>query len=152
MTVNLLNTDFPFVIEKNCQLSSNLSFLGSLVGEIPLHLTISRLKDDKYLLNGSLKALFINDCQSCLKETEVFIDIKIKVILLDSSEENSNENNFEDIHYQPLEAFSINYLIEEELLLSYPSIVFCQDIACQKKYNIKKREKNNPFKKLKDLL
>ena len=152
MIINLLKIDFPFTINEYYQLSSNLSFLGSPVGEIPINITISKLKDDKYLLKGSVKALFINDCQSCLKETEVFIDIKIKIILLDASVEDSNENNFEDIHYQPLESFSINSLIEEELILGYPSIVFCKDIACQKKFNINKRKKNNPFEKLKDLL
>ena len=68
----------------------------------------------------------------------------IKELHLDSSEQDQT-------HYQDLEYFNIDNLIEEELALIYPDIVKC-DRSCLEKEDALMDEKNLPFKKIRDLI
>ena len=63
-----------------------------------------------------------------------------------------NYNTQQDqTHYQDLEYFKIDNLVEEELALIYPDIVKC-DQKCLEREDKLAEEKNLPFKKIRDLI
>jgi len=151
MTINLLEIDFPYQIIKDSKLTLSKDLFGSSSKTVSLNLMLNKISDSIFTLSGNIQASFINQCQSCFKDVPVFLDLLTKVTILDSLQEPLEEKNFQDIHYQLLTNLSINDLVIEELTLNYPSIVFCEDDSCVNKYkSMSKRE--NPFKKLKDLL
>ena len=81
----------------------------------------------------------------------VLIDESVNVTIKDMKELHADSPEQDQTHYQDLEYFNIDNLIEEELALIYPDIVKC-DRKCLEKEETLIEEKNLPFKKIRDLI
>ncbi len=86
-----------------------------------------------------------------ITDTEVLIDGSVDITIKDIKELHLDSSEQDQTHYQDLEYFNIDNLIEEELALIYPDIVKC-DRSCLEKEDALMDEKNLPFKKIRDLI
>ena len=137
MDLNLNSIDVPDV--------------GFLKDTLDVEIKISKLSLNLLKCDGYIRAKFIDTCQYCLKDTEVLIDGYVDVAIKDIKELHSDSSEQDQTHYQDLEYFNIDNLIEEELALVYPDIVKC-DRNCLEKEDSLIKEKNLPFKKIRDLI
>ena len=148
--LNLNEGAFP--IEMNLNLNSiDVPDVGNLKDTLDIKLKISKLSLNLLKCDGYISAKFIDTCQYCLKNTEVLIDGSIDVTIKDIKELHADSSEQDQTHYQDLEYFNIDNLIEEELALVYPDIVKC-DRNCLEKEGMLTEEKNLPFKKIRDLI
>ena len=148
--LNLNEGSFP--IEMDLKLKSiDVPDVGILKDTLVVGLKISKLSLNLLKCDGHISAQFIDTCQNCLKNTEVLIDGYIDVAIKDIKEIHADSSEQDQTHYQDLEYFNIDNLIEEELALIYPDIVKC-DRKCLKKEDTLIEEKNLPFKKIRDLI
>ena len=137
MSLNLNSIDVPDI--------------GILKDALEVELKISKLSLNLLKCDGHISAKFIDTCQNCLKDTEVLIDGSIDITIKDIKELHADSSGQDQTHYQDLEYFNIDNLIEEEISLIYPDIVKC-DRKCLEKEVMLIEEKNLPFKKIKDLI
>ncbi len=148
--LNLNEGSFP--IEMNLNLNSiDVPDVGTLENTLDIKLTISKLSLNLLKCDGCISAKFIDSCQNCLKDTEVLINGSIDVTIKDIKELHADSSEQDQTHYQDLEYFNIDNLIEEELALIYPDIVKCHQ-ECLGKKDTLIEEKNLPFKKIRDLI
>ena len=148
--LNLNEGSFP--IEMDLKLNSiDVPDVGILKDTLDVGLKISKLSLNLLKCDGYISAKFSDTCQYCLKNTEVLIDGSIDVTIKDIKELHADSSEQDQTHYQDLEYFNIDNLIEEELALIYPDIVKC-DRMCLEKEDTLIEEKNLPFKKIRDLI
>ncbi|URQ68907.1 hypothetical protein M9C81_03825 [SAR86 cluster bacterium] len=148
--LNLNEGSFP--IEMNLNLNSiDVPHIGILKDTLVVELKISKLSLNLLKCDGYISAQFIDTCQNCLKNTEVLIEGYVDVTIKDIKELHADSSGQDQTHYQDLEYFNIDNLIEEELTLIYPDIVKC-DRKCLEKDDTLIQEKNLPFKKIRDLI
>ena len=148
--LNLNEGSFPIEMDLNLN-SIDVPDVGTLKGTLDIKLKISKLSLNLLKCDGYISAKFIDTCQKCLKDTEVLIDGSVDVIIKDIKELHADSSEQDQTHYQDLEYFNIDNLIEEELALIYPDIVKC-DWKCLGKKDTLIEEKNLPFKKIRDLI
>ena len=148
--LNLNEGSFPIEIDLNLN-SIDLPDVGTLKDTLDIKLKISKLSLNLLKCDGSISAKFIDTCQYCLKNIEVHIDGNVDVTIKDIKELHADTSEQDQTHYQDLEYFNIDNLIEEELALIYPDIVKC-DRSCLEKEDALMDEKNLPFKKIRDLI
>ena len=148
--LNLNEGSFP--IEMDLKLNSiDVPDVGILKDTLDVGLKISKLSLNLLKCDGHISAQFIDTCQNCLKNTEVLIDGYVDVAIKDIKELHTDSSEQDQTHYQDLEYFKIDNLVEEELALIYPDIVKC-DRSCLEKEDALMDEKNLPFKKIRDLI
>ncbi len=131
--------------------SIDVPHIGILKDTLVVELKISKLSLNLLKCDGYISAQFIDTCQNCLKNTEVLIEGYVDVTIKDIKELHADSSGQDQTHYQDLEYFNIDNLIEEELTLIYPDIVKC-DRKCLEKDDTLIQEKNLPFKKIRDLI
>ena len=148
--LNLNEGSFPIEIDLNLN-SVDVPDVGTLKDTLDIKLKISKLSFNLLKCDGFISAKFIDTCQYCLKNTEVLIDGYVDVTIKDIKELHVDSSEQDQTHYQDLENFNIDNLIEEELALVYPDIVKC-DRNCLEKEDMSIEEKNLPFKKIRDLI
>ena len=148
--LNLNEGSFP--IEMNLKLNSiDVPDVGTLKDTLDVGLKISKLSSNLLKCDGYISAKFIDTCQYCLENTKVLIDGSIDVTIKDIKELHADSSEQDQTHYQDLDYFNIDNLIEEELALIYPDIVKCYR-KCLEKEDTFIEEKNLPFKKIRDLI
>ena len=147
---NLNEGSFPIEVHLNLN-STDVPDVGILKDTLNIELKISKLSLNLLKCDGYLSAKFIDTCQNCLKDTEVIVNGSVNVTIKDIKELHADSSEQDQTHYQDLEYFNIDNLIEEELALIYPDIVKC-DRNCLEKEDALIEEKNLPFKKIRDLI
>jgi uncharacterized metal-binding protein YceD (DUF177 family) len=150
MTFDLMEIQFPYLVEQEI-CAKEIEIDEILDGKIGIHFTVNKIDQSNYSINGKINATLTMECNNCFDLINIELNISTKLSLLDSKDEPLNQNNFQDIHYQSLDSFSLTRVIREEVLLNLPLSVFCNKAGCINNFK-KKDSKENPFKKLKDLL
>ena len=148
--LNLNEGSFPIEMDLNLN-SIDVPNVGILKDTLHVKLKISKLSLNLLKCDGYISAKFVDACQNCLKDTEVLIAGSVDVTIKDIKELHADSSEQDQTHYQDLEYFNIDNLIEEELALIYPDIVKC-DRKCLEKKDKLIEEKNLPFKKIRDLI
>ena len=149
-TFNLREGAFPIKIDLILE-DIDLQDIGQLKDSIYGNIEISLISKDLFRFEGSINAVFIDKCQSCLKEIEVTLNFLSNLVIKDKTLMMDDDSNQDQTHYQDLEYFDVIQLIQEEVSLNYPNFVRCAD-NCLEIEPIKKEEKNLPFKKIRDLI
>ena len=148
--LNLTEGTFPINLAFEIE-SLDDTNIGKLKGSIEVDLSIMRVSKNLLKRDGNIKGIFMDICQSCLKETDTYLKSKINVTLKDIDEVYSDSSDQDQTHYQDLEYFNLQHFIEEEVALNYPDIVKCSS-DCLEEEEITLKEKNLPFKKIRDLI
>jgi|TARA_B110000014_G_scaffold155520_1_gene109128 uncharacterized metal-binding protein YceD (DUF177 family) len=149
--LNLLEIEFPSVINVEVDLMIKASSIDNNKERVSIALVINKITEDNFSIKGSINLDCKDYCSSCLKTINLPLSLEVSVTVLEKNLEFKNESNFEEIHYQDLSCFSIEDLVQEEIQLSYPNGIFCEDQKCKEKH-LSAIKKESPFKKLKDLL
>jgi len=149
-TFNLREGAFPIKMDL---IMENINFqdIGRLKDSISGEIEITMVSKDLFRCEGLVNAVFIDKCQSCLKDIEIKIKFLSNLVIKDQKLMMEDDSNQDQTHYQDLEYFNINQLIQEEVSLNYPNIVKCEE-ECIEIESLKKEEKNLPFKKIRDLI
>ena len=150
MTFDLMEIQFPHLVEQEI-CAKEIEIDEILDGKIGIHFTLNKIDQSNYSINGKIDATLTMECNNCFDLINIELNISTKLSLLDSKDEPLNQKNFQEIHYQSLDSFSLTRVIREEVLLNLPLSVFCNKAGCINNFK-KKDSKENPFKKLKDLL
>ena len=149
-TLNLKEGAFP--IKMNLFFNeTSLKDIGQLKDSITGDIEISLISKDLFHFEGTVRAIFIDQCQSCLKDIQVGLNFSSNLAIKDETLMMEDNSNQDQTHYQNLEYFNIKQLIEEEISLSYPNIVKCEEECMENRPKID-QEKNLPFKKIRDLI
>ena len=149
-TLNLKEGTFPIKMDLILE-DIDLQSIGRLKESICGDIEISIISKDLYHCIGSINTVFIDKCQSCLKDIEVSLNFKCNLMIKDEELMMDDDSNQDQTHYQNLEYFDVKQLIQEELSLNYPNFVKCEE-DCLEIKPLKKEEKNLPFKKIRDLI
>ena len=148
--INLKEGVFPIKIDLILE-DVDLKNLGRIKDSISGKIEISLISKDLFHCEGSINAVFIDNCQSCLEEIEVNLNFLSNLAIKDESIMMDDDSNQDQTHYQNIEYFDIKQLIQEEVSLNYPNIVRCEE-NCLEIKPLKTEEKNLPFKKIRDLI
>ena len=150
--LNFNQQKFPVLFEENISNFKLIESLGEIKEGLFFKLEITNPSKNIYLIQGRIVSTIKSQCQSCLLDTDIIINIDPMTSIKDSELQQDNDNNYTDVHYQKLDKFDIYKFIAEEIFLNFPSIVFCSKKSCVT--NKKKSEKKTirPFKKIRDLL
>ena len=149
-TFNLKEGAFPITMDLLIE-DIDLENIGRLKESVCGNITISLISKNLFRCEGSINTAFIDNCQSCLKDTEVCLNFKCNLVIKDEELMMDDDSNQDQTHYQNLEYFDVKQLIQEEISLNYPNIIKCED-NCLEINPIEKEEKNLPFKKIRDLI
>ena len=125
--------------------------IGKLQKDLLVDAEIQKISKDLYRCAGQLKGYFKDVCQYCLKDTRVEVSNNINVTIKDLTELHNDSSEQDLTHYQDLEYFDLHSFIEEELAIIYPDIVKCSE-NCLEGDITQVKEKNLPFKKIRDLI
>ena len=125
--------------------------IGKLQKDLLIEAEIQKISKDLYHCAGQMKGHFNDTCQNCLKDTEVEVSNDINVTIKDLTEMHHDSSEQDQTHYQDLEYFDLHRFIEEELAIIYPDIVKCSE-NCLEEEMSRGKEKNLPFKKIRDLI
>tara|TARA_Y100000768_G_scaffold100180_1_gene73200 strand:+ start:1962 stop:2420 length:459 start_codon:yes stop_codon:yes gene_type:complete len=148
--LNLSEGSFP--IKFSIKLGSvEVPNIGKLQNELSIDAEIQKISKNLYRCAGQLKGSFEDVCQNCLKKTGVEISNSVNVTIKDLTEMHSDSSEQDQTHYQDLEYFDLHRFIEEELAIIYPDIVKCSE-NCLEGDITQVKEKNLPFKKIRDLI
>tara|TARA_Y100000590_G_C15478618_1_gene923091 strand:- start:12 stop:482 length:471 start_codon:yes stop_codon:yes gene_type:complete len=148
--INLKEGVFPIKIDLILE-DVDLKNLGRIKDSISGKIEISLISKDLFHCEGSINAVFIDNCQSCLEEIEVNLNFLSNLAIKDESMMMDDDSSQDQTHYQNIEYFDIKQLIQEEVSLNYPNIVRCEE-NCLEIKPLKTEEKNLPFKKIRDLI
>ena len=150
--LNLNEGSFPIKIKKKLKSLTNLDQLGEIKEDIKVNLEIERMSEDLFIVKGTVFVTFESECQRCFKNTDINLNLEIKVSVKDKKYQNLDKKGSLEVHYQDVDNFDIDTLIVEEIHLNYPSIVNC----CGPDNNDEKSDvdlkKIKPFKKIRDLI
>jgi len=149
-TINLKEGVFPIKMDLILE-DVDLKNLGRVKDSISGKIEISLISKGLFHFEGSINAVFIDNCQSCLEEIEVNLNFLSNLAIKDESIMMDDDSNQDQTHYQNIEYFDIKQLIQEEVSLNYPNIVRCVE-NCLEIKPLKTEEKNLPFKKIRDLI
>ena len=149
-TFNLREGSFPIKMDLMFE-DIDLQEIGRLKDPVYGEIEISLISKDLFRFEGSVNSVFIDKCQSCLKDIEVNLNFSNSLAIKDKDLMMEDDSNQDQTHYQDLEYFDVKQLIQEEVSLNYPNIVRCEG-KCLEIEPLKKEEKNLPFKKIRDLI
>ena len=149
-TINLKEGVFPIKMDLILE-DVDLKNLGRVKDSISGKIEISLISKGLFHFEGSINAVFIDNCQSCLEEIEVNLNFLSNLAIKDESMMMDDDSSQDQTHYQNIEYFDIKQLIQEEVSLNYPNIVRCEE-NCLEIKPLKTEEKNLPFKKIRDLI
>ena len=149
-TFNLKEGAFPIKMDFMFE-DIDLQNIGLLKDSICGNIEISLISKDLFRCEGSINSVFIDNCQSCLRDIEVNLNFLCNLVIKDKALMMDDDSSQDQTHYQDLEYFDIKQLIQEEVSLNYPNIVKCGE-NCLEIKPLKKEEKNLPFKKIRDLI
>ena len=149
-TFNLKEGAFPIKMDLMFE-DIDLQNIGRLKDSICGNIEIALISKDLFRCEGSINSVFIDNCQSCLRDIEVNLNFLCNLVIKDKALMMDDDSSQDQTHYQNLEYFDIKQLIQEEVSLNYPNIVKCGE-NCLEIKPLKKEEKNLPFKKIRDLI
>ena len=149
-TFNLKEGAFPIRMDLLLE-DIDLENIGRLKDSVCGNIVISLISKDLFRCEGSINSVFIDNCQSCLRDIEVNLNFLCNLVIKDKALMMDDDSSQDQTHYQNLEYFDIKQLIQEEVSLNYPNIVKCGE-NCLEIKPLKKEEKNLPFKKIRDLI
>ncbi|MES9969909.1 MAG: YceD family protein [Candidatus Thiodiazotropha sp.] len=129
-------------------------------GDVSFKLVFSRDQERRALLNGWLKTVLALQCQRCLEEVDLPIDIRLSVVFVQGLDE--AEMLPEEVDPWLVEEDQVVFkdLIEDELLLALPQVATHQPGACrapavdldkETPEESSKQERENPFAVLADI-
>ena len=150
--LNLKESNYPIIVKRELLRLEGIEELGELKGNISINVTFIREKKDLIYVKGTVKCLFRNSCDRCLRPTQVEIDIHLKTMIKDITKQDENETTENDFHYQDLQDFKVEPLLKEELFLNFPDLIYCNKGSCVKEKILEKSKKIRPFKKIRDLI
>ena len=150
--INLNEGSFPIKIKKRLKKLINLDQLGEIKKDIKVNLEIERMSEDLFFTKGFVLVTFKSECQRCYKNTDINLNIEIKVSVKDKKYQNLDKKGPLEVHYQDVDNFAIDTLIVEEIHLNYPSIVYCCGIDSNDEMSDVDLKKIKPFKKIRDLI
>ena len=148
--LNLNEGSFPINISMEVD-DIGIPNIGKLRRNLIFKAEISKISKNLYKCDGKVEGEFVDRCQNCLENTDLYISSSIDVAIKDKSELLSDSSGQDQTHYQNLEYFDLKKFIEEEVAILYPDIVKCEQ-ECLKKELVQEKEKNLPFKKIRDLI
>ena len=125
-TINLKEGAFPIKMDLMLK-DFDLKKIGRIKDSISGKIEISLISKDLFHCEGSINAVFIDNCQSCLEEIEVNLNFFSNLVIKDESMMMDDDSNQDQTHYQNIEYFDIKQLIQEEVSLNYPNIVRCEE-------------------------
>ena len=146
--LNLSEGSFPIKIKKKLKNLTNLDQLGEIKEDIKVNLEIERMSEDLFFTKGFVLVTFESECQRCFKNTDINLNLEIKVSVKDKKYQNLDKKGPLEVHYQDVDNFAIDTLIVEEIHLNYPSIVYCCGIDGNDEMSDVDLKKLNPLKKL----
>ena len=150
--LNLNEGNFPIKIKKKLKNLTNLDQLGEIKEDIKVNLEIERMSEDLFIVKGTVSVTFESDCQRCFKNTDINLNLEIKVSVKDKKYHNLDKKGSLEVHYQDVDNFAIDTLIVEEIHLNYPSIVNCCGPDNKDEISDVDLKKIKPFKKIRDLI
>ena len=150
--LNLNEDSFPIKIKKKLKNLTNLDQLGEIKEDIKVNLEIERMSEDLFIVKGTVSVTFESDCQRCFKNTDINLNLEIKVSVKDKKYQNLDKKGSLEVHYQDVDNFAIDTLIVEEIHLNYPSIVNCCGSDNNDEISVVDLKKIKPFKKIRDLI
>ena len=150
--LNLNEGSFPIKIKKKLKNLTNLDQLGEIKEDIKVNLEIERMSEDLFIVKGTVSVTFESDCQRCFKNTDINLNLEIKVSVKDKKYQNLDKKGSLEVHYQDVDNFAIDTLIVEEIHLNYPSIVNCCGTDNNDEISVVDLKKIKPFKKIRDLI
>ncbi len=150
--LNLNEGSFPIKIKKKLKNLTNLDQLGEIKEDIKVNLEIERMSEDLFIVKGTVSVTFESDCQRCFKNTDINLNLEIKVSVKDKKYQNLDKKGSLEVHYQDVDNFAIDTLIVEEIHLNYPSIVNCCGPDNNNEITGVDLKKIKPFKKIRDLI
>ena len=121
-TFNLKEGAFPITMDLLIE-DIDLENIGRLKEPVCGNIIITLISKDLFRCEGSINTVFIDSCQSCLKDIEVNLNFKCNLVIKDEELMMDDDSNQDQTHYQNLEYFDVEQLIQEELSLNYPNIV-----------------------------
>ena len=108
----------PFPFEK---------FQGEKIENSPeLKLTLTNLGKGKVLIAGEASLKFVLPCDRCLKPVEQMVELQFEREVL-APELITDEDTKEDQHFVNDYELDVNALLTEELQLSWPSKILCNE-------------------------
>ena len=150
--LNFNQQKFPVLFEENISNFKLIESLGEIKEGLFFKLEITNPSKDIYLIKGRIVSVLKSQCQSCLLDTDIIMNIDSITTIKDSELQLDNDKNHTDVHYQKLDQFDIYMFIAEEIFLHFPSIVFCSEKSCVENKKKLKKKTIRPFKKIRDLL
>ena len=150
--LNLNEESFPIKIQKRLKNLTNLDQLGEIKEDIKVNLEIERMSEYLFFTKGIILVTFESECQRCFKNTNINLNLEIKVSVKDEKYQNSDKKGPLEVHYQDVDNFDVDTLIAEEIHLNYPSIVNCCDPDNNDEISDVDLKKIKPFKKIRDLI
>ena len=110
------------------------------------------MSEDLFIVKGTTSVTFESECQRCFKNTDINLNLEIKVSVKDKKYQNLDKKGPLEVHYQDVDNFAIDTLIVEEIHLNYPSIVNCCGTDNSDEISDEDFKKVKPFKKIRDLI
>ena len=150
--LNLNEGSFPIKIQKRLKNLTNLDQLGEIKEDIKVNLEIERMSEYLFFVKGTVSVSFESECQRCFKNTDINLNLKIKVSIKDKNYQNLDKKGPLEVHYQDVDNFDIDTLIAEEIHLNYPSTVNCCGPDNNDEISNEDLKKIKPFKKIRDLI
>ena len=150
--LNLNEESFPIKIQKRLKNLTNLDQLGEIKEDIRVNLEIERMSEDLFFTKGFVLVTFESECQRCFKNTDINLNLEIKVSVKDKKYQNLDKKGPLEVHYQDVDNFDIDTLIAEEIHLNFPSIVNCCGNDHNDEISEEDLKKIKPFKKIRDLI
>ena len=150
--LNLNEGSFPIKIKKRLKTLTNLDHLGKIKEDIKVNLEIKRMSEDLFFVKGTVSVTFESECQRCFKNTDINLNLEIKVNVKDKKYQNLDKKGPLEVHYQDIDNFDIDTLIAEEIHLNYPSIVNCCGPDNNDEISDVELKKIKPLKKIRDLI
>lgn len=143
---------FPITLKKRLKNLTNLDQIGEIKEDIKVNLEIEKISEDLFFVKGIVSVTFESECQRCFKNTDINLNLEIKVNVKDKKYQNSDKKEPFEVHYQDVDNFDIDTLIAEEIHLNYPSIVNCCGTDNSDEISDEDFKKVKPFKKIRDLI
>ena len=81
--LNLNEGSFPIKIKKKLKNLTNLDQLGEIKEDIKVNLEIERMSEGLFIVKGTVSVTFKSDCQRCFKNTDINLNLEIKVSVKD---------------------------------------------------------------------
>jgi len=92
--LNLKDSNYPIILKKELLILEGIEELGKLKENISTNIIFIKEKEGLICAKGTVKCLFRNSCNRCLKPTQVKIDIKLKTMIADiTKQEKEKQSN-----------------------------------------------------------